>query len=58
MIEKDIAHIRFLQGRTAKGDILTQEDHDFVMEFENHIQMYQNMVCNILASERQKCENL
>ncbi len=58
MIERDIAHLKFLQGRTSKGDVLTQEDYDFVMNFENQIQMYQNMVCNILASERQKCENL
>ena len=58
IIEAQCAHIKFLQGRMYKGEVLTQEDFNFVLQFENQIQMYQNMVCNILAGQRLKEENL
>ncbi len=57
MIEKDIVHLRFLQQRVEKGDTLTQEDFNFVMNFENQIQLYQNIICTILTTEKCKNEN-
>lgn len=57
MIEADIAHLRLLYRVTSKGDNLTQEDYDFVMNFENQIQLYQNIICTILTIEKCKNEN-
>ncbi len=57
MLERDIAHLRFLQGRTAKGEVLAQDDFEFVLRVENDIQSYQNMICQILMSDRCKNEH-
>ncbi|MFZ3385302.1 MAG: hypothetical protein WA144_15385 [Candidatus Methanoperedens sp.] len=58
MLEAELAHLRFLRSRCEKGDILTQEDFDFVMRFENDLQSYQNMICGILEHEKKVRENL
>ncbi len=57
MNEANIAHLRFLQARTVKGDVLTPDDFEFVMNMENELQMYQNMICKILAHENCLTEN-
>jgi hypothetical protein len=58
MIEADLAHLRLLRGISRKGDILTQEDVDFVMKMEDQIQMYQNMICEIMSNRCEKEKNL
>jgi hypothetical protein len=58
MIEADLAHLRFLRSRGEKGDVLTQEDFDFVMRIENELTGHQNMICAILAHEKEVDRNL
>jgi hypothetical protein len=58
MIEADLAHLRFLHGRSRRGDMLNQEDFEFCLNLENQIQSVQNQICLIMAAEGSMRANL
>lgn len=50
MIEKDLAHLRFLYVRCLKGDRLFSEDIDFIQKMKEKIKLIQESIDEI--SER------
>ena len=52
MIERDLAHLRFLFVRVAKGEYLTSEDLDFVLKMQVEIKAVYEGIEEILESQR------
>jgi len=53
MIEADLAHLRFLHQRSIKGDILTQEDFDFMLELQEQMKASLETIQFIIEQEKE-----
>lgn len=58
MIEKDLAHLRFLHNISAKGGYLDSTDIDFVIQKKAEIEAIKNGIDEILKIQQVKNKEL
>jgi hypothetical protein len=58
MIEADISHLRFLHQRSIKGDILTQEDFERILQLKQDMEASLDTIQFIIDQEKEIQKNL
>lgn len=57
LIEADLAHLRFLRSRSERGDVLTQEDYEFVLKMESCMKEQLHVIDTIMGKEKEIADN-